>query len=208
MPPTAYIPKPNALEWDLKTIRERLAYIIKEKSIQIAPPGQPFLLNSGLKSNYYINGKLATSDPEGLFCAARLILEEVLKCGVEAVGGPTLGADALVSGVAVLSLLLGCPTPLFIVRKEAKKHGTMSLIEGPEITGKKVLLVEDVITTGGSVLRAAAAVRAQGGSIVKLVALVDREQGGKAAFEKAEIPYSPIFSIRELLPPHILDPAN
>ncbi len=204
MPLSASIPNLNALNWDLSSMRERLARVIMEKSIKIAPPGQPFLLTSGLKSNYYINGKLTTGDPEGLFCAARLILDEAWKNGAETVGGPTLGADAMVGAVSALSLVMGYPLSLFLVRKEAKKHGTQDQIEGPDITGKKVLLVEDVITTGGSVLRAAEAVQAQGGSIVKLIALVDREQGGKEAFAKAGIPYSPIFSISELLPPQIL----
>ncbi|MFB3784787.1 MAG: orotate phosphoribosyltransferase [bacterium] len=204
MPLPASIPNPNALNWDLNSIRERLSRVIVEKSIKIAPPGQPFLLTSGLKSNYYINGKLTTGDPEGLFCAARLILDAAWKSGAEAVGGPTLGADAMVGAVAALSLVMGYPLSLFIVRKEAKKHGTQDLIEGPAIAGRKVLLVEDVITTGGSVLRAAEAVQAQGGSIIRLIALVDREQGGKEAFEKAGIPYAPIFSISELLPPPIL----
>lgn len=185
-------------------IRSRLADIIREKSIKLAPPGQPFILTSGQTSNYYINGKLTAGDPEGVFYIAQLILDEAQKCGAEAVGGPTLGADPIVGAIAVLSFLAGNPIPLFIVRKEAKAHGARQQVEGPSIEGKKVIIVEDVITTGGSVFKAIDAVKEMNAEILQVICLVDREQGSREAFEKAGIPYHPLFFISELLPPEVL----
>ncbi len=192
------------LYWDIpsKDIRSRLADIIREKSIKLAPPGQPFILTSGQTSNYYINGKLTAGDPEGVFYIARLILDEAQQCGAEAVGGPTLGADPIVGAIAALSFLAGNPIPLFIVRKEAKAHGARQQVEGPSIDGKKVIIVEDVITTGGSVFKAIDVVKEMNAKILKVICLVDREQGGREAFEKAGILYQPLFYISELLPPN------
>lgn len=189
---------------DLDALRARLAEIIKEKSIKIAPPGEPFILTSGQKSNYYINGKLTAGDPEGLYCLARLILDEAKELHAEAVGGPTLGADPIVGAIAALSFLAETPMPLFIVRKEAKQHGARQQIEGSDIAGKKVVMVEDVITTGGSVFKAINVVKELGCEILKVICLVDREQGGREAFAEAGIPYQPLFFISELLPAELL----
>ncbi|MDX9755478.1 MAG: orotate phosphoribosyltransferase, partial [bacterium] len=98
--------------------RARLGHIIKEKSLLLAPPDKPFVLASGLTSTYYINGKKTSSDPEGLFCICRLIWDQIKDKGVDAIGGPTLGADPIVGAVACFSHLMGKPLPLFIVRKE------------------------------------------------------------------------------------------
>jgi len=197
--------QPNPFfETDFNALRVRLAEIIQEKSIKIAPPGEPFTLTSGQKSNYYINGKLTAGDPEGLYCIARLVLEEAQKLGAEAVGGPTLGADPIVGAIAALSHLAGTPMPLFIVRKEAKQHGARQQVEGSDIGGKKVVIVEDVITTGGSVFKAIDVVKELGCEILKVICLVDREQGGREAFAQARIAYQPLFFISELLPPELL----
>ncbi len=190
----------DILNQDISLIRSRLAEIIKSKSLKIAPPDKPFILTSGQTSTYYIDGKQTTGDPEGVFCMARLILDEIEGDRVEAVGGPTLGADPIVGAVALLSHLYDTPKPLFIVRKEAKQHGTFERIAGPDITGKRVVVVEDVITTGGSALKAIEAIREKQCEIVKVITLVDREQGGREAFEQAGLTYVPLFSIHELLP--------
>jgi len=192
------------LRKDIPGLKERLKAILVENSVQIAPEDQPFTLASGKKSHYYINGKLTTSDPEGLYCLSRIILEEIKEKQVEAIGGPTLGADPIVSGVTILSHLYGQSIPLFIVRKEPKGHGTQSQVEGCEVQGKRVVLVEDVITTGGSLLKAVDVVQTLGGIIVNMISIVDREQGGREAFAKAGLSYTPIFSIKELLPEEVL----
>ncbi|RJP24624.1 MAG: orotate phosphoribosyltransferase [Candidatus Omnitrophota bacterium] len=184
----------------LHALRQRLREIIIEKSLKFAPPDQPFILTSGLSSTYYINGKKTTADPEGLYCLAQFIFESVKETEIEAIGGPTLGADPIVGAVAALSQIMEQPIPLFIVRKEAKKHGTQSQIEGADIAGKKVVLVEDVITTGGSVFKAVEAVKSAGAEILDVLAIVDREQGGREAFAQAGLPYHPIFTISELMP--------
>ncbi|MBD3267967.1 orotate phosphoribosyltransferase [bacterium] len=193
----------NMEQWlntDISNIRDRLAGILKEKSLLLAPPGQPFTLASGQTSTYYINGKKTSCDPQGLLCISRLIWERIQDKPVQAIGGPTLGADPIVSGVSLFSQLMGKPIPLFLVRKEAKGHGTQKWIEGPDIEGMNVVMVEDVITTGGSLLKSIHAVRELNGKIIDLISIVDREQGGREAFAAENLPYSPIFSISELLP--------
>ena len=205
MPNTHFEEIKQIIAMDLSSIRSRLAEIIKEKSIKIAPKDEPFILASGKKSNYYINGKLTAGDAEGVYCIARLLLEEARKLGVEAIGGPTLGADPIVGAISAVSYIMGHPLPLFIVRKEAKQHGAKKMVEGPDISGKKVMMIEDVITTGGSVIKAINAVRDMGCEILQTTCLVDREQGGKEAFEKENIPYAPLFFISELLPAEILN---
>ncbi len=192
------------LRKDLSALKNRLKEILLQNSIQIAPENQPFTLASGKKSHYYINGKLTTADPEGLFCLSRIIFEQIKENQAQAIGGPTMGADPIVSGVTVLSHLYGQPIPLFIVRKEPKGHGTQSQVEGVNVEGKKVVLVEDVITTGGSLFKAVEVVKALGGEIVEVLCIVDRMQGGREAFENVGLPYSPIFTISELLPDEVL----
>ena len=107
---------------------------------------------------------------------------------VEAIGGLTLGADPVSYAIAYASALAGVPLRAFTVRKEAKAHGTGRLIEGPVREGDRVAVIEDVITTGGSALRAAEAVRTAGGVVVGVLALVDREEGGREALESAGLP--------------------
>jgi orotate phosphoribosyltransferase len=157
-----------------------------------------------MKSHYYINGKKTCCDPDGLYNLSRLILERIKPYKPDAIGGPTLGADPIVGAVTALSHIIGPTTPWFIVRKEPKGHGTQSQIEGADIAGKRVVIVEDVITTGGSVLKAIEVVQSLGCEVLDVIAIVDREQGGVEAFEKANISYSPIFTISELLPAEVL----
>ncbi len=103
----------------------------------------------------------------------------------DAVGGLTLGADPISYAIAVASVHAPCSIRAFTVRKQAKDHGTGRLVEGPFVSGDRVVIIEDVITTGGSALRAVDAVRAAGGTILGVLALVDREEGGRATLESA-----------------------
>ncbi len=187
-------------ETDIKILRKRLKEILLQNSLKIAPPHKPFVLASGRTSTYYIDGKKTTSDPEGLYCIAKLILDIIQNDDVQAIGGPTLGADPIVGGVSLLSFISKTPLSLFIVRKEAKNHGTQNMIEGADISGKRVIVVEDVITTGGSALKAIKAIQAHDAGIVRMISLVDREQGGSECFDGLGIPYHPLFTISELLP--------
>ena len=125
--------------------------------------------------------------PDGLALIGPLALAalEASSWAVDAVGGLTLGADPVTYAIAYASAVVGRPVRAFTVRKEAKAHGTGRLIEGPFRSGDRVAVIEDVITTGGSALRAAEAVRAAGGTVAGVLALVDREEGGREALEGA-----------------------
>jgi orotate phosphoribosyltransferase len=162
---------------------ERLIDLLARKS---ARRGQ-FTLSSGRTSTLYIDARLTTMSPEGLALIGPLGLAAVREAGwlADAVGGLTLGADPMAYAISYASASSGPPLRAFTVRKEVKAHGTGRLIEGPFASGDRVVIVEDVITTGGSALRAAAVVEAAGGRIVGVLALVDREEGGREAIEAA-----------------------
>lgn len=137
-----------------------------------------FILSSGIKSSYYFDGRVLSLDPEGAMCIAQLILPIVRENGAEAIGGPALGAVPIVTAVALLSLKEGAPIPAFVVRVQEKEHGTRQRVEGTLIRGSKVLIVDDTCTTGSSLFAAIAAAEEAGCSVVKVVAILDRKQGG------------------------------
>ena len=149
-----------------------------------------FTLSSGRESTLYIDARLTTMSPEGLVLIGRLGLETLRASGwnVQAVGGLTLGADPVAYAIAYTSMESGQSIRAFTVRKEAKTHGTGRLIEGPFAAGDRVAIVEDVITTGGSALKAIAAVQAAGGIVAGVLAVVDRDEGGREVIENAGIP--------------------
>jgi orotate phosphoribosyltransferase len=144
-----------------------------------------FTLASGRQSSLYIDARLTTMSPEGLALIGPLALEALNDAGwqVDSVGGLTLGADPIAYAISYASATTTKPIRAFTVRKEAKTHGTGKLIEGPFQAGDRVAVVEDVITTGGSALRAAEAIQKEGGLIAGVLALVDREEGGREAIE-------------------------
>jgi len=137
-----------------------------------------FVLSSGKKSNYYFDGRLLTLDAEGAYLVGKVLLPLVREAGAKAIGGPTLGGDPIVAAVALTSHLEDQPVRAFIVRKEAKGHGTGQLIEGPLEKGAPVVIVDDTCTTGGSLFHAIAAVEAFDCEVVRVVALLDRREGG------------------------------
>lgn len=146
-----------------------------------------FTLASGRLSSLYIDARLTTMSPDGLALIGPLALAELerLEWSVDAVGGLTLGADPISYAIAYASDLAGRHVRAFTVRKEPKAHGTARQVEGPFREGDRVAVVEDVITTGGSALRAVEAVRREGGTVAGVLALVDREEGGREALEGA-----------------------
>ena len=168
------------------TDHERLLAMLAERS---ARRGH-FTLASGRESTLYIDARQTTMSPDGLALVGPLGLAALESSGwrVDAVGGLTLGADPISYAVAYASALAGRPLRAFTVRKEAKAHGTGKLVEGPFRAGDRVAVVEDTITTGGSALRAVEAVRAAGGIVAGVLALVDREAGGREAIEAAGLP--------------------
>lgn len=175
------------------TERERLLKILKEKSLVF----EKVKLSSGKESDYYIDAKLTTLDPEGSHLVATIFLDMIKDLAVDAVGGFTLGADPIVGSVVTLSHLRGRAISGFIVRKEPKKHGRQKLIEGVLPEGARVVIVEDVVTTGSSVKKAISAVEEAGGKVLRVLCIVDREEGGREALKGYD--FTPIFTIKNLL---------
>jgi orotate phosphoribosyltransferase len=182
--------------------RERLKQIFCERSVKRGE----FVLSSGKRSNYYLDARLTTLDAEGAFCTGMAVLEvlKALRPYPKAIGGPTLGADPIVAVVAALSHQQaqqghGSPVSAFIVRKEAKQHGTQQLIEGWRGSpGDPVVIAEDTCTTGGSLIKAIEQAKAAGMNVIAAICLVDREEGGREAIEK-HCPFYALFTARELL---------
>jgi orotate phosphoribosyltransferase len=160
-----------------------------------------FTLASGRQSSLYIDARLTTMSPEGLALIGPLAVDALRRAQwqVDAVGGLTLGADPIAYAISYASATTASPIRAFTVRKEAKAHGTGKLIEGPFQSGDRVAVVEDVITTGGSAARAVDAVRAAGGEVVGVLALVDREEGGREALEEKGLRVLSLVSATEIL---------
>jgi orotate phosphoribosyltransferase len=140
-----------------------------------------FKLVSGRMSNYYFNCKAVTLNPEGMYLIGNIVFEMIKNIPVKAIGGLTLGADPIANAAAYTSYLKGVPIEAFVVRKTAKSHGTMQWIEGNVKSGDKVVITEDVITTGKSTIEAITKAREAGLKIIKVIALVDRQEGGYEA---------------------------
>lgn len=178
---------------DEKKVREELLRLVKEKAVRKGA----HTLSSGRKSDYYIDGKQVTLDPEGLLWIGKTILSMLQGIQADAVGGPTLGADPISAAVALLSSQTGKPLKAFIVRKEEKKHGTQKRIEGPALEpGSRVVVVEDVVTSGQSVLAAIREIERAKCRVVKVICLVDREEGARETL--SDYAFTPIFTRSEL----------
>lgn len=160
-----------------------------------------FTLASGRQSDLYIDARLTTMSPDGLATIGPLALATLRETGwnADAVGGLTIGADPVAYAIAYASALEGTPLRAFTVRKEAKNHGTGKLIEGPFRPGDRVVVVEDTITTGGSALKAVGAVRAEGGTVLGVLAIVDREEGGREALNAAGVAVVALARATEIL---------
>ncbi len=174
--------------------RETLRRLLLTRSFQFGE----FTLSSGKKSNYYFDGKQVTLHPQGALLVAKAVLEKVRGRGVQAVGGPTIGADPMVGALGVICALEGVDVGLFIVRKDQKQHGKRLRIEGQKLApGARVAVIDDVLTTGGSILTAVEAVREAGGEAVLAVVLVDRCEGGTETLEGQDIPVDPVFTVKD-----------
>ncbi|MDP8962525.1 MAG: orotate phosphoribosyltransferase [Cyanobacteriota bacterium] len=179
---------------DLTSVR----HFLLDLFCQLAYKEGDFVLSSGQRSLYYINGKQVTLHPQGALAVGRLLLSQ-LPTDTEAVAGLTLGADPIVSAVSVVSAYENRPIPALIIRKEAKGHGTMAYIEGPSLpTGAKVVVLEDVVTTGQSAMKAVERLRGASYSVEQVIALVDRQQGGAELYQSAGLKFETVFSILEI----------
>ena len=169
--------------------KEELLKLLKNKAVIFGK----VTLSSGEKSDYYIDCRQVTLDAKGAFLIGE-ILSDMLE-DADAVGGLTIGADPIAAAVAVRSYEKGRPVSAFVVRKGQKAHGMMKRIEGPIVPASKVVIVDDVITKGGSVLEAIDAAEAAGHQVVKVICLVDRQQGGSDIIQskgyKLEILFTP-----------------
>ncbi len=179
---------------DTESLKERLMEILLEKSFRLGD----FTLSSGAKSDYYIDGRVTSLNPQGANMIAMLFLEECVNLGADAVGGLTLGADPIVGAVAALSASGTKPLRGFIVRKKQKEHGAGKLIEGELLEGDVAVVVEDVVTSGASAMQAVDAARKTGARVPAVLAVVDREEGGAEAFKKERLVYKPLFTATQL----------
>ena len=178
----------------LPQLRDRLLDLFCE----VAYKEGDFTLSSGQKSSYYINGKQVTLHPAGGVMMGRLLLERI-PVEVTAVAGLTLGADPMVSGVSLVGAYSDRPITPLIVRKEAKGHGTQAYIEGPTLpAGTAVIVLEDVVTTGQSAWKAVERLRGAGYTVDTILALVDRQQGGREFYESKGLKFEALFAIADI----------
>ena len=179
--------------------RARLAAIVKARSVET---GREFKLASGRTSTFYCNLKPTMLDAEGAFLIGKAIIEKMSGTSVELVGGLEMGAVPLATAAAALSHGTPHPVRAFFVRKKPKEHGTQSLIEGlprgESLKGKRVAILEDVTTTGGSALKAVELVKEEGGVVVIVLTIVDRLEGAAEAFAAAGVPFASILTRRDL----------
>lgn len=180
-------------------MRDRLLGLLVTHSYRRADSAV-FELASGRRSNYYIDCKATTALPEALPLIADEFLRQIPE-DADAVGGLTLGADPIACATAYRSPESGRHLPWFVVRKESKKHGLKKYVEGYPVEGRNVVIVDDVVTTGGSTIEAIQKVREAGARVVAVVALVDREEGGMEAIAReagASVPVRAVFKRTDL----------
>ncbi len=178
---------------------ERLRDLIRKLSYREGT----FTLTSGKKSDFYIDCKQTTLSAEGAYLCGKLLFQRMSEAvdDIAGVGGMTLGADPLVTAVSVVSFLEKRPIPAFIIRKERKGHGTGSWIEGKSNIpqGSRVALVEDVVTTGGTLVKAINRTEEEGYKVACVLTVVDREEGGRETLKQAGYDLLPLFTRKDIL---------
>lgn len=176
--------------------RARLFEIVKSKSFVRGH----VVLASGKESDHYFDMKPSMFDPEGADLLAELIFARISETGGDIVGGLEMGAVPLITPISIASRRAGRPMPGFFVRKTVKDHGTKKLVEGlSDVAGKRVVIVEDVTTTGGSAMKAVEALTAAGATITLVISILDREEGAETLYAKAGIPFASLFKASEFL---------
>jgi len=186
------------MTFDAAAGRKRLIDIVRARSFQAGPEMK---LASGRTSTFYFNMKPTMLDAEGANLVANLMLDNIAGLGADLVGGLEMGAVPIASAIAAVSHARGTPVGAFFVRKQSKEHGTQSLVEGlakgETMAGKSLVIVEDVTTTGGSALKAASALRDAGARILRVVTIVDRQEGAAETFASAAIDFQPILTLQD-----------
>lgn len=179
---------------DLDRLRQQLLTLF----CQVAYKEGDFLLSSGQRSTYYINGKQVTLHPEGSVGVGRILLP-LIPADTVAIAGLTLGADPIVSATSAVGVYEGRSLTPLIVRKEAKGHGTQAYIEGPTLAeGSPVVVLEDVVTTGQSAMKAVERLRGAGYKVDRIITLVDRQQGGAEFYAEQGLKFDAVFTIEDL----------
>ena len=186
-------------EFECSLLRSKVFNIIKNKSFSKGK----YILASGKQSNYYLDLKPTMFDPEGSDTLSEMILDKLSSTNIDYVGGLALGAVPLVSTVTLLSHRQGRPLPGFFVRKEVKDHGTRKLIEGlsknETLQGKRVAILDDVTTSGGSAMMAVHAAQESGAIVVLVLSIVDREEGAEELYRQQNIPFESFFRASEFM---------
>ena len=170
-----------------------LTELFRERALKFGD----FTLASGKKAKYYLDGKQITLHAQGLRLVSEGLLALMEGVDATAIGGMTIGADPIVGGMLAVAAGQGRDLSGFLVRKEAKGHGTQKFIEGPVAPGQKVVIVEDVVTTGGSSLLAAERAKEFGLDVVMVLAIIDRMEGGRQNFEKAGFVFKSLLTIED-----------
>lgn len=180
---------------DIRTKKDRLLELLKTEALRKGK----FILSSGKESTFYLDGRIVTMLPEGAYLIGSIIVDMIKGTGVTAFGGPTLGADPIVGAVAAISFQNKVPLKTFIVRKAAKAHGTQRQVEGPALnTNDRVVLVDDVATSGKSLIEAKEVLDAMGIAVDRAIVIVDRNEGAGDNLAKAGCRLEPIFMIADL----------
>ena len=174
--------------------RDLLIELVKQHALRVGE----FTLASGKKADYYLDCRKLTLSSEGAVQIAAGILDVIDLSKIDAVGGMAIGADPITGAVTTLAGVKGISLKGFIVRKEEKQHGTGQMVEGPVQSGESVIIVEDVVTTGGSSVKAIERVRDFGLNVVEVIAIVDRLAGGEAAFAAVDVPFRSLLTIEDL----------
>ncbi len=179
----------------LQESKTRLLTILKQDAFF----REKIVLSSGKESDYYIDARRVTLSPEGAYLCAKIILEMLQNEKVDAIGGPTLGADPFVGALGALSFQMGKPVNTFIIRKAPKPHGKQQQIEGPLLAANsRLVLIDDVATTGKAFLESIEVLEKMGLKPLKALCIVDRGEGAKEALAKKNCPLVSVFKAAEL----------
>ena len=159
-----------------------------------------FILSSGKESDFYLDARLVTLSPAGAYLAGKIILDMTKDDALDAIGGPTLGADPMVGAVASLSHQAGKPINTFIIRKQPKAHGKQQQIEGPALKeGASVVIIDDVATTGKAFVESIEVLHKINVKIQKAVCIIDRQEGAREALAQYHVPLESMFTVSEFL---------
>jgi orotate phosphoribosyltransferase len=175
--------------------RDRLFQLLKERAFKRGR----VVLASGRESDFYFDMKQAMLDPDGAALLAELILQQIQDVKADCIGGLEMGAVPLIAPVAMLSPAFGRRLPGFFVRKTVKDHGTRKRVDGTDVAGKTVVILEDVTTTGASALDAVKAVEEAGAKVALVLSILDRGEGAAELYAEAGIPFKSLFRAEEFL---------